>query len=111
MVARLPVCVFVPVGRDYSRANSPPMHVSRGTLSIMQNHYPERLHHCFLVNAPWLFRAGWRVRLWGRGGEGGLCAQSHGQAVFAIIDLLPLVLLVYDAGAVPICGCGDQGQA
>lgn len=58
-----PVCAFVPVGRNYSRANSPPMHVSRGTLSIMQNHYPERLHHCFLVNAPWLFRAGWRVRL------------------------------------------------
>lgn len=31
------------------------------TLSIFQNHYPERLHHAYLLFPPWLFSGFWRV--------------------------------------------------
>lgn len=29
---------------DYTRANSPPLSITRETLNIMSSHYPERLH-------------------------------------------------------------------
>ncbi|KAJ3051972.1 hypothetical protein HK097_007013 [Rhizophlyctis rosea] len=45
----------------YTRANSPPLHISRLTLSILQNHYPERLGRCHMVNAPWVFSLFWNM--------------------------------------------------
>jgi len=41
----------------YSMLNAPPMKTSRATLSILQDHYPERLHQFVLLNSPWLFHA------------------------------------------------------
>lgn len=36
-------------------AKNTPLKTSKAVLSTMQDHYPERLHKAFLVDAPWLF--------------------------------------------------------
>ncbi|GFR46882.1 hypothetical protein Agub_g8523 [Astrephomene gubernaculifera] len=41
--------------KGYSRANSPPLSVSMATLRILADHYPERLHRCFFIDAPGVF--------------------------------------------------------
>ncbi|PNH09922.1 Random slug protein 5 [Tetrabaena socialis] len=41
--------------RGYSRANSPPLGVSMATLRILADHFPERLHRCFFIDAPSIF--------------------------------------------------------
>jgi hypothetical protein len=41
--------------RGYSMFNSPPMRASKAALSILQNHYPERLSKFILINSPTLF--------------------------------------------------------
>ncbi|KXZ55859.1 hypothetical protein GPECTOR_2g1410 [Gonium pectorale] len=41
--------------RGYSRANSPPLSVSMATLRILADHFPERLHRCFFIDAPSIF--------------------------------------------------------
>ncbi|GIL98390.1 hypothetical protein Vretimale_3725 [Volvox reticuliferus] len=41
--------------RGYSRANSPPLSVSMATLRILADHFPERLHRCFFIDAPGIF--------------------------------------------------------
>mmetsp|Transcript_29237 Transcript_29237/g.58915 ORF Transcript_29237/g.58915 Transcript_29237/m.58915 type:complete len:268 (-) Transcript_29237:240-1043(-) len=43
--------------KDYSAFNSPPMKTSRATLTILQDHYPERLGKFVIVDAPWYFHA------------------------------------------------------
>ena len=44
-----------------TRSNSPPVSVSLATLRIFANHYPERLHRCFFVDAPAVFGYLWAV--------------------------------------------------
>lgn len=49
---------------DFARwrlRNSPPMAITRHTINILQNHFPERLHRAFLFNTPTLFRGFWTV--------------------------------------------------
>ena len=38
-----------------------PMKTSRATLSILQNHYPERLHRFLLLNVPTIFSVFWNA--------------------------------------------------
>merc|ERR1711959_100353 len=44
-----------------TRASSPPLSLTMETLKIMQNHYPERLAKCILVDSPFVFRVLWKV--------------------------------------------------
>jgi hypothetical protein len=37
------------------------MKTSKAVLSILQNHYPERLGVAYLLNPPWIFQAFWTV--------------------------------------------------
>ncbi|KAJ1913138.1 hypothetical protein IWQ60_009344 [Tieghemiomyces parasiticus] len=39
----------------WSMSNSVPLGTARETLNILGSHYPERLGHAFVLNAPWLF--------------------------------------------------------
>jgi hypothetical protein len=45
----------------YSQANRTPLSVTRQTMDIFSSHYPERLHRCFIIDAPWAFRMIWRI--------------------------------------------------
>ena len=45
--------------KGWTRRSAAPMKTSRATLSILQNHYPERLHRILLLNVPALFTVFW----------------------------------------------------
>lgn len=45
----------------YSTFNSPPLKTSRETLSIIQNHFPERLKKAYIIRAPFIFSAFWSM--------------------------------------------------
>lgn len=45
----------------YKLRDAPPMKTSRSFLTVLQSHYPERLHRAYIVNPPMIFRAFWTV--------------------------------------------------
>lgn len=47
--------------KGWTLRNAPPMKTSRATLSVLQNHYPERLHRFYALNVPMIFSAFWRA--------------------------------------------------
>ena len=47
--------------KGWSLRNAAPMKTSRATLSILQNHYPERLHRFLLLNVPTIFSVFWNA--------------------------------------------------
>lgn len=47
--------------KDYSLFNAPPMKTSMDTLSILQNHYPERLFRAYCINPPFIMHGFWAM--------------------------------------------------
>ena len=45
----------------YGRKNSPPPLLVKELLSNLRDHWPERLQHVFVVDAPFIFRAFWAI--------------------------------------------------
>ncbi|WIA22270.1 hypothetical protein OEZ85_004590 [Tetradesmus obliquus] len=45
----------------YSPSNAPALSVTLGVLSLLANHYPERLYKAYVVNAPSIFQMAWKV--------------------------------------------------
>lgn len=45
----------------YSMSNAPSIGITRETISTLQNHYPERLNACYLVNTPGVFNVLWSL--------------------------------------------------
>lgn len=45
----------------YKMKNSPPIMLVNKLLTILQDHWPERLEHVFVVDAPFIFRAFWTL--------------------------------------------------
>ena len=57
-----PTTVSVSVDfRGFASWHAPPMHVLKDMISMLKDHYPERLHRVYLVDAPILFRALWNL--------------------------------------------------
>lgn len=46
---------------EYRLSKSPPLSISKMTVSILQNHYPERLHKFYICNPPFIFRSFWNI--------------------------------------------------
>eukprot|EP00956_Cyclotella_meneghiniana_P005694 scaffold7328_cov114-Cyclotella_meneghiniana.AAC.1 len=45
----------------YTMKNSPPIALVRKLLFTLKDHFPERLEHVFVVDAPFIFRAFWAI--------------------------------------------------
>ena len=45
----------------YSMSNAPSIGITRDTINTLQNHYPERLNACYLVNTPGVFGVLWSL--------------------------------------------------
>lgn len=45
----------------FTLSHAPPLSTSRYTLEILQNHYPERMNHIFVLNPPFVFKAFWSL--------------------------------------------------
>lgn len=41
--------------KGYSLINAPPLKTCIAAMSIVQDHYPERLYRAYIMNAPWIF--------------------------------------------------------
>mmetsp|Transcript_1505 Transcript_1505/g.2707 ORF Transcript_1505/g.2707 Transcript_1505/m.2707 type:complete len:275 (-) Transcript_1505:463-1287(-) len=53
--------VFIMDMKGSNRSNMPPKSVAKDTLSIFSNHFPERLHKCFILDASTGFYAFWTI--------------------------------------------------
>ena len=45
----------------YTMSNAPSLATTKETISILQNHYPERLKNCYMVNTPSVFSFLWSI--------------------------------------------------
>mmetsp|Transcript_9103 Transcript_9103/g.11762 ORF Transcript_9103/g.11762 Transcript_9103/m.11762 type:complete len:352 (+) Transcript_9103:237-1292(+) len=52
---------FIICFNGYSGSKAPSLSVTRECISILQNHYPERLHKAYMINAPSVFNLLWNL--------------------------------------------------
>ena len=45
----------------YSPRNSPPFAVTKQSISVLQNHYPERLGYAVMAKPPCIFKVAWNA--------------------------------------------------
>jgi hypothetical protein len=57
---RSKVCIVIGY-QGFSLRNAPPLSTTRHTLTILQNHYPERLHRVYICDPPLVFRTFWSI--------------------------------------------------
>lgn len=46
---------------NFQKWQAPPLSCTREMLDVLQNHYPERMHRIYVVNAPVLFWGLWNI--------------------------------------------------
>ena len=54
------ICILIDF-EQFSAWNSPPMSTTRHTLTILQDHYPERMKRAFICNPPAYFKIFWSL--------------------------------------------------
>jgi hypothetical protein len=54
------ICIVIGY-QGFRLSNAPPMSTVRHTLSILQHHYPERMHRAYICDPPLVFRSFWGV--------------------------------------------------
>ena len=47
--------------RHFSFFNSTPLSMAKNVVEVFSYHFPERLHMCFFIDAPWAFRCMWTL--------------------------------------------------
>eukprot|EP00584_Thalassiosira_punctigera_P015926 CAMPEP_0172557452 /NCGR_PEP_ID=MMETSP1067-20121228/73307_1 /TAXON_ID=265564 ORGANISM="Thalassiosira punctigera, Strain Tpunct2005C2" /NCGR_SAMPLE_ID=MMETSP1067 /ASSEMBLY_ACC=CAM_ASM_000444 /LENGTH=362 /DNA_ID=CAMNT_0013346537 /DNA_START=59 /DNA_END=1147 /DNA_ORIENTATION=+ len=54
------VCIVIGY-QGFRLTNAPPLSTVKHTLTILQGHYPERMHRAYICDPPLVFRSFWRV--------------------------------------------------
>ena len=57
---RTKVCIVIGY-QGFTLRNAPPMSTVRHTLTILQNHYPERMYRAYICDPPLVFRTFWSI--------------------------------------------------
>jgi len=57
---RTKVCIVIG-HQGFTLRNAPPMSTVRHTLTILQNHYPERMYRAYICDPPLVFRTFWSI--------------------------------------------------
>ena len=54
------VCIVIGY-QGFKLSNAPPMSTVKHTLTILQGHYPERMHRAYICDPPLVFRSFWSI--------------------------------------------------
>ena len=57
---RQKVCIVIGY-QGFKLSNAPPLSTVKHTLTILQGHYPERMHRAYICDPPFVFRTFWNI--------------------------------------------------